>query len=71
MQVPSLRCLRQRRLFTQAELAKKAGVGLSTVIRLERGEPGRISSIRKLATALDVTADELLGSDLGEAAATA
>lgn len=71
MQVPSLRCLRQRRLLTQAELAKKAGVGLSTVIRLERGEPGRISSIRKLATGLDVTADELLGSDLGEAAATA
>lgn len=60
MEVRRLRAVRQRRLLTQEELAIKAGVGLSTVIRLEQGERGRISTVRKIAAALEVTADELI-----------
>ncbi len=63
MEVHRLRAIRLRRLLTQEDLAKKAGVGLSTIIRLEQGEKGRISSVRKLAEALDVTPDELLSED--------
>ncbi len=64
MEVHRLRAVRRRRLLTQEELAAKAGVGVATIIRLEDGKPGRISTIRKLAQALDVTADELLGETM-------
>ena len=58
-----LREWRQRRLLTQEELAKKSGVGVTTVIRIEAGQEARISTLRKLAAALEVTPDELI--DLG------
>jgi transcriptional regulator with XRE-family HTH domain len=51
---------RQRRLLTQEDLSKKSGVGVNTIIRIEGGQWPRISTLRKLATALDVTPDELL-----------
>jgi transcriptional regulator with XRE-family HTH domain len=52
---------RQRRLFTQAELAERVEMTLGTINRIERGvhEP-RFSTIRKLAAALDVTPDDLI-----------
>jgi transcriptional regulator with XRE-family HTH domain len=52
---------RQRRLFTQAELAERVEMTVGTINRIERGvhEP-RFSTIRKLATALDVTPDDLI-----------
>lgn len=62
MQV-KLREWRQRRLLSQEELAKKAGVGVTTVVRIEGGQGARLSTLRKLAHALDVTADQLLGED--------
>jgi len=62
MQV-KLREWRQRRLLSQEELARKAGVGVTTVIRIEGGQGARLSTLRKLADALDVTADQLLGED--------
>ena len=65
-----LRHWRQRRLLTQEELAEKAGVGVATIARIEAGQGARISTLRKLARALDVTADELLGED-GEGKAQA
>ena len=58
-----LREWRQRRLLSQEELAKKAGIGVTTVVRIEGGQGARLSTLRKLAEALDITADQLLGED--------
>lgn len=55
-----LRELRLRRLLTQEDLAKKSGVGVTTIIRVEAGREGRISTLRRLAAALDVSPEELL-----------
>jgi transcriptional regulator with XRE-family HTH domain len=48
-----LRLLRKRSLMTQEQLAKRSGVAVSTIIRIERNqvEP-QGSTIRKLADAL-------------------
>ena len=56
-----LRDLRKRALLTQKELADKSGVGVTTIIRIERNqvEPHG-STIRKLAEALEVEAQELV-----------
>jgi transcriptional regulator with XRE-family HTH domain len=56
-----LRDLRKRALLTQKELADKSGVGVTTIIRIERNqvEPHG-STIRKLAEALDVEPQELV-----------
>ena len=53
--------LRRARLLTQADLAKQAGVGYQTVVRVEqdRVDP-QFSTIRKLAKALDVDPFELV-----------
>lgn len=50
-----LRQLRKQSLMTQEELAKRSGVAVSTIIRIERNqvEPHG-STIRKLADALAV-----------------
>ena len=50
-------------LLTQEDLAKKAGVGTVTVARIEGGQGARLSTLRKLAVALEVTPDQLLGED--------
>jgi transcriptional regulator with XRE-family HTH domain len=53
--------LRERRLLTQAQLGERAGVNRDQVSRIERDEVDpRFSTIRKLATALDVEPDKLL-----------
>jgi transcriptional regulator with XRE-family HTH domain len=59
-----LRDLRKRALLTQRELADKSGVGVTTIIRIERNqvEPhGR--TIRRLAEALDVAPEELVKTE--------
>ena len=59
-----LRDLRKRSLLTQRELADKSGVGVTTIIRIERNqvEPhGR--TIRKLAEALEVAPEELVKTE--------
>ena len=57
-----LRDLRVRRALTQEELADKADVGTNTVARLERNETEpHMSTLRKLAKALDVDPSELIG----------
>jgi transcriptional regulator with XRE-family HTH domain len=58
-----LREWRRRRLLTQQELADKAKVGVTTIIRIEAGEGGRVSTLRKLAVALEITAEQLMGDD--------
>lgn len=56
-----VRLLRRERLLTQEELSNKSGVGVASIIRIERGqvEP-RFSTIRKLAKALDIDPPELV-----------
>jgi transcriptional regulator with XRE-family HTH domain len=56
-----LRDLRKRALMSQRELAKRSGVGVTTIVRIERNqvEPHG-STIRKLAEALSVEPYELI-----------
>ena len=56
-----LRDLRKRRLLTQEQLAERSGVGIATIVRVERNqvEP-RGSTIRKLAEALRVEPEVLV-----------
>ena len=47
--------------MTQRELAAVSGVSLATIVRLEQGrQPPRISTVRKLANALEVEPAELI-----------
>ena len=56
----NLRRLREDRLLTQAELAERAGIALSSLVRVENDQVDpRFSTIRKLARALDVDPREL------------
>jgi transcriptional regulator with XRE-family HTH domain len=57
-----LRAARTRKLMTQQELANESGVGVTTIVRIERNqvEP-QFRNIRKLAKALDVAPTELIG----------
>jgi transcriptional regulator with XRE-family HTH domain len=59
-----LRDLRKRRLLTQQQLAQRSGVGIATIVRVERNqvEP-QGSTIRKLAEALDVEPEELVKAE--------
>ena len=59
-----LRDLRKRSLLTQKQLAEKSGVGVTTIIRIERNqvEPHG-STIRKLAEALSVAPEELVKTE--------
>jgi transcriptional regulator with XRE-family HTH domain len=58
--LPGLRAARRRAFLTQAELAARSGVGLSTILRLERGDvPAAFSTARALAEALGVAPDAL------------
>jgi transcriptional regulator with XRE-family HTH domain len=56
-----LRDLRKRSLMSQRELAKRSGVGVTTIVRIERNqvEP-QGATIRKLAETLDVAPRDLL-----------
>jgi transcriptional regulator with XRE-family HTH domain len=62
--VAKLRELRRRRVLTLEELAEKAGVGRNTIWRLEHGVMGaQPRTIRKLARALGVEAEELVKTE--------
>ena len=52
---------RKRKLLTQTQLADKAGVGVNTIIRIERNQVEPHSrTIRKLAAALGVSPADLI-----------
>lgn len=57
-----LKTERRRAALTQGELAAKAGVGITTIVRIESGEitEPRVSTLRKLAGALDIEPRDLL-----------
>jgi DNA-binding XRE family transcriptional regulator len=61
MKVPKLRMQRERKLLTQEDLGKSAGVSRATIISLEAGADARLSTVRKLATALGLDPGELFG----------
>lgn len=63
--LPRLKEYRQRALLTQAELAAKSGVAEVTIARIETGHGARFSTIRKLAAALNVEAEQLMESAAG------
>ena len=63
-----LRARRAARGLSQRALAEKAGVGAVLVARLELGQTDpRLSTLRKLAEALNVTVGELVGGTPGKA----
>jgi transcriptional regulator with XRE-family HTH domain len=56
-----LRELRLRSALSQADLADRAGLARTTVVRLEKGDPNSTpTTLRKLARALRVKPAELL-----------
>ena len=57
-----LRTERRRAALTQGELAKKADVGIATIVRIESGEikEPRVSTLRKLSGALGIEPRDLL-----------
>ena len=70
MELPGLRRARMRALLTQRELAARAGLTQATVQRIESGATrARISTVRRLAAALGVGAEELMdyaGREVGK-----
>jgi len=53
-----VKLIREARLLSKAELARKAGVSSLTIDRVERGEPCRLETMRKIILALGFTLDE-------------
>ena len=53
-----VKAIRESRLLSKAELARKAGVSSLTIDRVERGEPCRLETMRKVILALGFTLDE-------------
>ena len=56
--------IRKEKEMTQTALAEKVGVGDTAICNYEKGlrEPN-LDTLKKLATALEVTVDELIGDD--------
>jgi transcriptional regulator with XRE-family HTH domain len=70
MHLPNLRRVRERRAWSQADLARHAGVGKNTVARLEEGRNGaHPRTAAKLAQALGVEPGVLMAPDRELAAA--
>ena len=57
---PSLRYWRTQLAVPQRELAELASVSINTVQRLEAGGTARLSTIRRLALALEVRPSDLM-----------
>jgi transcriptional regulator with XRE-family HTH domain len=57
--LPSLVYWRLQSGFTEGQLAKRIGMNLNTVQRVEAGYPARVRTARLLARALDVQVADL------------
>jgi len=53
-----VKTIREARLLSKAELARKAGVSSLTIDRVERGESCRLETMRKIILALGYSLDE-------------
>jgi transcriptional regulator with XRE-family HTH domain len=63
---------REARRLTKEQLASRAGVTTRTIYRLERGVTrGHARTLRQIAAALNIDADELLGPTVEEVAGLA
>ena len=62
MLAQNIKKLRNQRKLSQEELARKAGVTYSTLIKLESGvnKNPTIKTIQQIAAALEVSLDELM-----------
>jgi DNA-binding CsgD family transcriptional regulator/DNA-binding Xre family transcriptional regulator len=60
--MPSLSHWRIARALTQEDLAERAGLNRVTVGRLETGTPARMTTVRRLAEALQVEPADLMSS---------
>jgi len=58
--VPALRRQRVARFLTQEQLAERAGLARSAIARLEGGGEARLSTVVRLAAALDCEPEDLL-----------
>jgi len=60
----NLKKYRNQKGYSQEKLAREAGISYNTLIKIERGgiQNPKIGTIIKLAKALSVSVDELLGS---------
>lgn len=56
--VNNLREIREGRLMSKTELARLAGISAVTIDRIERGEPCRMETMRKIILALGFTLGE-------------
>jgi transcriptional regulator with XRE-family HTH domain len=63
MLAQTIKELRKKHKISQEELAKQAGITYSTLIKIESGanENPTIKTIKKIADALKVSLDELVG----------
>ena len=62
----SLKEIREQRLLSKAELARKAGVSPLTIDRIEKGKNCRMETKRKILLALDYSIenkDKIFGDD--------
>ena len=63
VKVPALARIREWRLLTQAELSQKSGLGTNTLSRLENGADATARTVRRLASALEVSPYDLMDVD--------
>jgi DNA-binding XRE family transcriptional regulator len=59
LKLPYLRAWRVKKLHTQLDVAAKASVGISTIVRAEKGGDVGALTAEKLAQALDLTVEQL------------
>jgi transcriptional regulator with XRE-family HTH domain len=67
--IPGLKAARVRKLLTQGQLAEQAGLGRSTLARIEAGAPAALRTVRRLADALGVDPAVLMGEPTKKALA--
>ncbi len=53
-----VKVLREKKLMSKSELARKAGISVVTVDRIERGENCRLETMRKIILALGFSIEE-------------
>jgi DNA-binding XRE family transcriptional regulator len=53
-----VKLLREKKLMSKSELARKAGVSVVTIDRVERGEVCRLETMRKIILALGYTLED-------------
>ena len=53
-----VKVLREKKLMSKSELARKAGISTVTVDRIERGESCRVETMRKIILALGYTLED-------------